>query len=229
MATNGTVENGVFMYFAVKVAEVNKEYSSGKTAGGNTMLSDNKIETERLILRPPTNADLDDWASRVFADPEVIRYMPKRDMTPYARAERALMVSNENWTAHGYGGWIIRDKVDGQLVGSCDLDREELGEVELGYCLAKAYWGKGIATETAQAIVRFAFETLKLERLVAVVVPENIASWRLLENIGFKYEKKAHYYGWDVEYYGIRRDQFQYPDSFYYLQSQQPLGGENVR
>lgn len=217
------------MYFGVKVAEVHKEYSSGKTAGGKTMLSDIEIETERLILRPPTNADLDDWASRVFADPEVIRYLPKRKMTPYERAERALRVSNENWTAHGYGGWIIRDKADGQLVGSCDLDQEELGEVELGYCLAKAYWGKGIATETAQAVVRFAFETLKLERLVAVVVPENIASWRLLENTGFIYKNKAHYYGWDVVYYGIRRDQFQSTDSFYCLHSEPPLGSEDVR
>ncbi len=178
-------------------------------------LSFASIETERLILRPPTNADLDNWASRIFADPEVMRYTPKRDMTPYERAERALRVSSENWTAHGYGGWIIRDKLDEQLLGSCDLDQEELGEVELGYVLAKAYWGKGIATETARAVVRFAFETVRLERLAAVVVPENIASWRLLENMGFIYEKKAHYYGWDVVYYGIRRDQFQYSNSFY--------------
>ena len=141
--------------------------------------------------------------------------MPKRDIAPYERAERALRVSNENWLTHGYGGWVIRDKSDGQLVGSCDLDSEELGEVELGYCLAKAYWGKGLATEVARAVVHFAFEDLKLERLVAVVVPENIASWKLLEQIGFTFKKKAHYYGWDVVYYGIRRDQFQYTDSFY--------------
>lgn len=176
------------------------------------------IETEQLILRPPTKLDLNDWASRIFADPDVIRYMPKRDMMPYERAERALRVSNENWKAHGYGGWVIRDKANGQLVGSCDLDSEELGEVELGYCLAKAYWGKGLATEVAQAVVRFAFEDLKLERLVAVVVPENIASWKLLERIGFMIERKAHHYGWDVVYYGIRRDQYQYTDSFYRVQ-----------
>lgn len=180
------------------------------------------IETERLMLRPPTNADLEEWASHIFADPDVIRYMPKRDMTPYERAERALRVSSENWKAHGYGGWVIRSKVDGQLVGSCDLDSEELGEVELGYCLARAYWGKGLATEAARAVVGFAFEALQMERLVAVVVPENTASWKLLEHIGFTFEKKAHYYGWDVVYYGIRRDQFQSNDSFYHLHNFQP-------
>ena len=112
--------------------------------------------------------------------------MPKRDLTPYQGAKRALRVSDENWKAHGYGGWVIRDKSDGQPVGSCDLNSEELGEVELGYCLAKAYWGKGLATEVARAVVRFAFEDLKLERLVAVVVLENIAYWKLLEHIWIK-------------------------------------------
>jgi RimJ/RimL family protein N-acetyltransferase len=68
--------------------------------------------------------------------------MPKRDLTPYQGAKRALRVSDENWKAHGYGGWVIRDKSDGQPVGSCDLNSEELGEVELGYFQAKAYWGK---------------------------------------------------------------------------------------
>jgi len=51
---------------------------------------------------------------------------------------------------------------------------------------------------------------------MSVVVPENIASWRVLEHIGFMYEKKANFYGFDdVAYYVIRRDQFQYAHSFY--------------
>jgi RimJ/RimL family protein N-acetyltransferase len=178
-----------------------------------------EIETERLLLRKITPDDLDEFAHRIFADPEVIRYMPKRDLTPRERAERALNVSNQNWLAHGYGAWLVTDKVDGQLIGACDFDTEVMSDVELGYTLAKAYWGKGIATEVARAAVRFGFENLKLERIVAVVVPENKASWRVLERIGFIYEKKAHYYGFDVVYYVIKRDQFQPGNAFYRLRT----------
>jgi RimJ/RimL family protein N-acetyltransferase len=181
-----------------------------------TTLTIPEIETERLTLRQATSTHLNDWAERVFADPEVIRYMPKRDMTPYARAERALNNYNKFWTQHKVGGWVITDKVDGQLIGSCEIEYlDETDEYELGYCLGKAYWGKGIATETAHAVTRFGFESAELDRIIAVVVPENTASYRVLEHIGFVYEKKARYYDLDVVYYAITRDKFQADDSFY--------------
>lgn len=175
-----------------------------------------EIETERLILRQPTIAHLNDWAASVFADPEVIRYMPKRDMTPYERAERALNVYNRLWAQHEVGGWVITDKSSGQLIGSCEIEYlDETDEYELGYALSKAYWGRGIATEAARAATRFGFEYAKLERIIAVVVPENTASWRVLEHIGFVYEKDAHFYDLDVVYYAMTRDQFKPDTSFY--------------
>jgi RimJ/RimL family protein N-acetyltransferase len=174
------------------------------------------LETERLILRPPTLDDLDDWATKLFADPEVMRYMPKRDLTPRENAERALNMSNTLWLTHQYGGWVIIDKSDGQRIGRCGLGYlEETGEVELGYALARAYWGRGIATEAARACVRFGFETAELEKIMAVVVPANTASWRVLRHIGFVFEKNAVYYDLDVAYYAIRLDQFQDGDSLY--------------
>ncbi len=175
-----------------------------------------EIETERLLLRQATSNDLDDWAARVFADLEVIRYMPKRDMTPYARAERALDMYNMLWAQHKVGGWIITDKVNRQLIGSCEIEYlDETDEYELGYALGKAYWGTGIATEAAQAATRFGFEYAELDRIIAVVVPENTASWRVLEKIGFVYEKKAHYYDLNIVYYAIERGQFQPRNSFF--------------
>ena len=174
-----------------------------------------EIETDRLLMRRITLDDLDEFARRIFADPDVIRYMAKRDMTPQERAKRVYTVSNQNWLTHGYGGWLITDKADGQLIGECEFDTEEVSGVELGYSLAKAYWGKGIATEAARAATRFGFENAKLERIVAVVVPDNEASWRVLERIGFVYEKRTHAYGFDVVYYAITREQFQPGNAFY--------------
>ncbi len=183
-----------------------------------TPLTIPEIETERLLLRQATIAHLNDWAARVFAPPEVIRYMPKRDMAPYARAERALNNYDRLWTQHKVGGWVITDKVNGQLIGSCEIEYlDETDEYELGYALSKAYWGKGFATEAARGATRFGFESVKLERIIAVVVPENTGSWRVLEHIGFVYEKDAHYYDLDVVYYAITSNQFQTDDSFYRL------------
>jgi len=181
-----------------------------------TLLNIPEIETERLVLRQATITHLADWAARVFADPDVIRYMPKRDMAPYARAERALNNYTRLWMQHKVGGWVITDKVDGQLIGSCEIEYlDETDEYELGYALGKVCWGKGIATEAARATMRFGFESASLERIIAVVVPENTASWRVLEHIGFVYEKNARYYDLEVAYYAIMRNQFQPDGSFY--------------
>lgn len=174
------------------------------------------IETDRLLLRSASPEYLDDWAERVFADPDVIRYMPRRNMTPHERAERALNVYNRLWEEHDIGGWLVTSKTDGQFIGSCEIEYlDDTDEYELGYALGKAHWGQGIATEAALAAVRFGFESANLERIIAVVVPENTASWRVLEHIGFVYEKQARYYDLDVVYYAINHDQFQADSSFY--------------
>jgi len=175
-----------------------------------------EIETESLLLRQATTTDLDDWAGCVFADPEVIRYMPKRDMTPLQRAERAFNNYNRLWEARGIGGWVITNNKDGEFFGSIEIEYlDDTDKYELGYALRKNYWGKGIATEAAGAAIRFGFENANLERIIAVVVPENIASWKVLEHVGLVYEKKAFYYNLDVVYYAITRDRFKRDDSFY--------------
>ena len=167
------------------------------------------IETKRLVLRQATANDLEVWGNLIFADPDVIRYMPKRDMTPHARAERALQNYARLWAQYKIGGWVVTDKINGQLIGSCEIEYlDETSEYELGYCYGRAYWGKGIATEAARAVVRYGFETADLKRIIAVIVPENKASWRALERIGFVYEKKAIYYDLEVVYYALTRDRF---------------------
>jgi len=185
------------------------------------LLSIPKIETERLILRQALPIDLDDWAGQVFGVPEVIQYMPKRDMTPLQRAERAFNNYNKLWEEYSLGGWIITDKQSGKFIGSIEIEYlDDTDEYELGYCMGKDHWGKGIATEAGRAVVRYGFETVKLDRIIAVVVPENIASWRVLEHIGLVFEKKAVYYDLDVVYYAITREQFHPGDSFYMLYEQ---------
>ena len=95
-------------------------------------------------------------------------------------------------------------RIDGALVGYAGLQRMEDGpEVEIGYYLARRAWGRGLATELAQALVDRAFRDMRLTRLVAVVRPENEASKRVLAKAGLHAEGLAHHYGADVELWSM--------------------------
>lgn len=175
-----------------------------------------RIETARLLLRPFTSADLEDYAQYIFADADVMRYLPQRDLAPRARAERTLESFTAHWSQHGFGVWAVTDKVTGYFIGHCGLGHVlEAGEVEVLYALAKPYWGQGIATEAARASVRFGFDNLNLVQLIALAVPENIGSRRVMEHLGFEYEKDAHYFGLDLVYYALQREHFRSDDSLF--------------
>ena len=91
-------------------------------------------------------------------------------------------------------GWVIAGKADGRLMGICWIETvEQTGEGELGYLLCRAAWGQGFMTEAARAMVRYGFEHGKWDRLVAYIVPANLASGRVLEHTGFIYEKNVDY------------------------------------
>lgn len=187
-----------------------------------------EIETERLLLRGPTFADIDTWAA-FLADPDVLRYLPKRAITPHERAQSTLNAINLGWQQQPVNdiGWIITLKSDGQLIGWCGAGTAEgSNEAELVYSLGKPYWGQGFATEAARALVRFAFERTGWDRIVAAILPENVASRRVLEHLGFVYEKDVNYYEMSgdttmeldspiVPYFVLAREQYTSGDAFY--------------
>ena len=97
-----------------------------------------------------------------------------------------------HWERHGYGIWVFRDQATGQFVGRAGLRIIQLGdrtEVELLYALMPEFWGKGIATEIAAAIVTLGFERLGLPDIVAFTLPTNRASRRVMEKVGCRYER----------------------------------------
>ncbi len=81
-------------------------------------------------------------------------------------------------------------------------------EVELGYVFDKSYWNMGLGTEASKATLKYGFEEIKLDRIIAIAKPENIASVRVIQKIGMKYEKDAHFYNVDVVYYALERVSF---------------------
>ena len=167
------------------------------------------IETERLLLRMIRADDLDDLAS-LLSDPDVVKYVGDGHPASREEAARALESIIKHWDTHGFGRWAVTDKSSGEFIGFGGL-RSLYGTPEIVYHLAKAYWGKGYASEMARAALRFGFQERGFERIVAIIKPQNTASIRVIDRAGLRFEKRARYYEIDVVQYEITREEFK-PD-----------------
>lgn len=166
------------------------------------------VKTDRLILRGFEPEDIDRLAE-ILGDPLVMRYMPGSKPWPRKWAERELRSIIEHWVQHGYGRWAVVDGEDGNMIGWCGLGfLEELGETEVAYLLDKDYWNRGYATEAARFSLRFGFEEVGLDRIIALAFPENAASRRVMEKIGMVYEKMTHVWNLDLVQYKITSGMF---------------------
>jgi ribosomal-protein-alanine N-acetyltransferase len=176
-----------------------------------------RIETARLNLRPFTPDDVDDLFL-IFGDPEVMRYISGGKPRSREDTEAGMLRTIEGWKKRGFGFWAVTRKGHERVIGYCGLvPLEGTSEIEVAYGLAKSEWGKGFASEAAQASLRFGFEELKLERIVAVVYQENISSRHVLERLGMTYTKNGHYYDADLMYYEMSRIHFHPGDILYVL------------
>ncbi len=143
-----------------------------------------KLETKRLILKPPNEEDADAIAA-VATDWRVA------EMTlvphPYVASDALAWVARarESWQTHGFGGFAVFTRHDWAFVGASGLRSKDLpGHASCGYWFSPAVWGKGYATEAVREVLRFGFEDLKLERIEANHLLINPASGRVMEKVG---------------------------------------------
>ncbi len=148
----------------------------------------------RLLLRAFTPADAPLAHERIYGDPEVMRHVGHGPVADLAATERLLAAYADHQAAHGFGFWAVQERASGELVGDAGLERTLRGEVELGYTLARAAWGRGYATEAGELCVAEARE-LGLSELVGVVDVGNPASARVLEKLGFRPDGERMTYG----------------------------------
>lgn len=148
-----------------------------------------RISTERLTGERLTEAHRAD-IHRMHQD---LRMMATMGGVRSLEETDAYLATNlSHWDIHGFGVWLLREKGSGTLVGRGVLRAQAFDEQEetsVGYALFAAHWGKGYATETARALVGIGFSTLECASLVAVTLPHNVASQRVLAKTGFTYER----------------------------------------
>jgi len=161
------------------------------------------LSTERLLLRPFRDEDLDAYAA-ICSDPEVMRYLG--DGKPLSRADawRQMALISGHWHLRGYGMWAVEETQTGMLTGRIGFWRPEgWPGFELGWLLGRGWWGRGYATEGARATLSFAFETLGQKHVISLIHPENRASRRVAERLGERVEGQTELMGQPVLIYGI--------------------------
>jgi RimJ/RimL family protein N-acetyltransferase len=159
-------------------------------------------------MRPFTADDLPALV-RLRADEDVRRYIGGAKMQSPEVIEQRMRFYIACQERYGYGMSLISRRADGALVGWGGLQPlEDSGETEVGYGFDKPFWGQGYATEAAAAWLRYGFERAGLERIVAIALPENVGSWRVMEKLGMRFERMTHHYGFDCVLYAITRAEF---------------------
>jgi [ribosomal protein S5]-alanine N-acetyltransferase len=148
------------------------------------------LETERLCLRQLT-ADDAEFILRLLNEPSFIKNIGDRGVRTLEQA-REFTVNNYivAYQKHGFGLYLIEVKESGAAIGICGLvKRDALEHADIGYALLPEFAGQGYAIEAAQATVEYARKTLGINRLFAVVNRDNLSSIRLLEKLGFNFER----------------------------------------
>ena len=147
------------------------------------------LPAARVRLRHLTVADAEDVFA-IFSDPEVTRYWSTGPMAAVAEAAAYIEGIHAALRRRDLFQWGVEQIDSGRIVGTCTLLNLSAAHqrAEIGFAVARAFWGRGLARETAAAAAAFAFEQLELHRLEADVDPRNERSLRLLEGLGFRRE-----------------------------------------
>jgi [ribosomal protein S5]-alanine N-acetyltransferase len=136
-----------------------------------------------------------------------MRYVNNGEPWSDAKVREFIARQMRHAARNGFCFWKIQRKPDGRLIGLCGLYALPLGcrwEVEIGWWLTPHYWGRGLASEAASAVMKFALKNLPVERIVAIAIAENYASRRIMQKIGMRYERSISHKGFQVVLYGTR-------------------------
>ncbi len=152
------------------------------------MSQKNSIETARLILRPWQESDLAPFA-KLNADPWVMEFFT--NVKTLEASTKEYLILKEGCEKYGWGFWAVVLKESDQFIGTIGIkhipfEAHFTPAVEIGWRIDRDFWGNGYATEGALASLKFGFENLNLDEIVAITVPANIRSQNVMKKIGMK-------------------------------------------
>ncbi|MDF3917842.1 GNAT family N-acetyltransferase [Salinicola salarius] len=159
-------------------------------------------ETSRLRLRELQPSDQAALAE-ILSDKEVMRFSIGGSYT--TEQTQAFIEANRSlYRECGFGMWAMETIADGALIGFCGLSPTKLSgreEIELGYRLTPSAWGRGLATEAADAALTCGFEQCRLDSIIAIVAIDHSASASVALKTGMERKKRSQLHGWEVDIY----------------------------
>ncbi|MGI9546024.1 MAG: GNAT family N-acetyltransferase [Flavobacteriaceae bacterium] len=170
-------------------------------------------ETDRLILREIEETDIEGMFA-LDSDPEVHIFLGNNPVKSRDESKMIIDEIRNQYRDFGIGRWAVIDKQNGEFVGWSGLKFERTVRVEfdyydLGYRLRKAYWGKGIATETSRLALAYGFGEMKLEEICGAAAPANTASNNVLQKAGLRFIQNFEYDGETQNWYAIKRSEWE--------------------
>jgi ribosomal-protein-alanine N-acetyltransferase len=151
-------------------------------------------ETERLEHRAFEDSDAEAFFA-LNSNPDVMRFTGEPILQSLEAARQAIS-NYPDFDSVGYGRWASVLKETQAVIGFCGLKYlSDLGAVDIGYRFLPEYWGRGLATEACVASLDFGFTTLCLDEIISIVIPDNVASIRVLEKAGMQFDGEFLYDG----------------------------------
>jgi ribosomal-protein-alanine N-acetyltransferase len=176
------------------------------------MAADETLETPRLRGTRVAPDNFADYFA-LYQEPRVSATLTV-DGQPLPEAETRERFARKLalWEEYGYGLWFFRDRADGRFVGYCGLqpaDQWDPPTVELLYATLPDFWGRGLTSEMAAAILHVGFAQLNLPEVVSYALPTNRASQRVMEKQGLRYERDITHSGLPHRFFRLTRDEWQ--------------------
>lgn len=147
------------------------------------------LQTERLLLRELNPDDAENFY-KLNLNPNVIKYTGNSACKDIDEAKEFLE-NYQDYKLNGFGRWAVIEKSTNEFLGWCGLKYDKnLDETDIGFRFFEEHWNKGLATESAKACIDYGFENLNLKTIIGRAISENIASIKVLEKIGLKFERE---------------------------------------
>jgi RimJ/RimL family protein N-acetyltransferase len=165
----------------------------------------NIIETNRLVLRELDINDSENFFN-LNSDPEVLKYTGDLPFSSIVDAKKFL-INYSDYKENGFGRWAVILKETESFIGWSGLKLNEENLVDIGFRFFKKEWGKGYATESAQAVLDYGFNTLELKEIIGRTSKDNISSIRVLEKLNMTFWKQDSFEGVEESvYYKLKNE-----------------------
>jgi len=158
------------------------------------------LETERLVINNLTLNDLQ-FLTDLDSDPVVRKFIDGKQKTIY-ETRQYISENINSYLQRGFGRYAVRSKEDLNPIGICGFLMENYG-VDFGYRFKQSAWGQGIAKEAGNSVIRYGVDQLKLKKIVGIVLPDNIASEKVLISCGFTFVGMDEVWGKKIKRYEI--------------------------